>query len=92
MPDARRRTRRPHRCDLRATPELLARLVAERDRIAPAGEMVGAGRWVDAVIAGATTNLLTGRPVLPERAAGQGVTGPAPRTIAPRERGEAVVR
>ncbi|MEV0848757.1 MerR family transcriptional regulator [Streptomyces sp. NPDC049954] len=46
----------------RATPELLARLAVERDRIdGRVAELTGARDRLDSVINGATTNLRTGR-------------------------------
>ncbi|WP_314172107.1 MerR family transcriptional regulator [Streptomyces winkii] len=49
--------------DGNATPELLDRLSAERDRIdGQITELVGARDRLDSVITAATSNLLTGRP------------------------------
>ncbi|MGF1343153.1 MerR family transcriptional regulator [Streptomyces flavovirens] len=52
-----------------ATPELLERLAAERDRIdGKVAELLDVRSRLDSVITGATTNLLTGRPCRNEAA------------------------
>ncbi|MFE1048490.1 MerR family transcriptional regulator [Streptomyces olivaceus] len=64
--------------DGNATPELLARLASERDRIdGRIAELTGARDRLDSVVTGAAANLRTGRPC-PARA-GAGTTGAGAR-------------
>lgn len=59
--------------DGRATPELLDRLAAERDRIDERiTDLTGTRHRLDSVITGATTNMLTGRACRAEDGGGDG--------------------